>query len=186
MTWGLIPFWVKDEHQANDIRKKTANARAETIYEKPVFRHAAEHKHCLVLADGFFEWHEHNSRKYPYYVRMKNHEPFAMAGLWDSWKNPANDEVFESYTIITTDANQLMKIIHNTKKRMPVILPDGTERRWLNLNLSKEDAKEMLVPLDSRYMEAYSISKLITTRGKDPNIPEVLTPYSYPGIQAHF
>ncbi|MCX6665945.1 MAG: SOS response-associated peptidase [Euryarchaeota archaeon] len=186
MNWGLIPFWTKDKKQADEIKQKTINARAETIYEKPSFRYSAEKKHCLVLADGFFEWHEHLGLKYPYYIHLKNHEPFAIAGLWDTWINPETKETIDTYTIITTEANSLMQIIHNSKKRMPVILPDGVERRWIGKDLNEEDAKQILTPLDSGKLQAYTISKLITTKGKDPNVSEVITPYNYPGITPSF
>ena len=105
--WGLIPFWVKDEKTANDIRQRTANARGESIYEKPSFRHAADKRHCLVLADGFFEWRYFMGKNYPYYIHLKNRESFAIAGLWDIWKNPENDEKIYTYTIITTEAKPL-------------------------------------------------------------------------------
>ena len=82
--WGLIPFWVKDQKTANQIRERTANARCETIYEKPSFRHLAGKKHCLVIADGFYEWRWYNGKNYPYFIRLKNHEPFGMAGLWEA------------------------------------------------------------------------------------------------------
>ena len=90
--WGLIPFWVKDQKNADEIRQKTANARGKSIFEKPSYRNAAEKKHCLVLADGFFEWRYYNGRNYPHYIYLKNHEPFAIAGLWDSWTNRETQE----------------------------------------------------------------------------------------------
>jgi putative SOS response-associated peptidase YedK len=182
-TWGLIPFWVKDAKTAEEVRLKTMNARAESIFEKPSFRHAAEKKHCLVLADGFFEWQEFEGKNYPYYIRLKNHEPFAMAGLWDSWKNPATAEVLQTYTVITTKANPLMEQIHNKKKRMPVILSKNDERAWIDPALDKQAAEVFLVPYDEKQMEAYTISRLITSRQRDPNVPEVMQPFSYPELQ---
>jgi putative SOS response-associated peptidase YedK len=116
-------------------------------------------------------------------VRLKNHEPFAMAGLWESWKNPDTDEEIITYTIITTQANPLMEIVHNQKKRMPVILPDGNEKLWLS-RLDKEKAQKLLAPFDQDKMEAYTISKLITARDRDPNVSQVLVPFTYPGVEA--
>jgi putative SOS response-associated peptidase YedK len=118
--WGLIPFWVKDYESAIKIRQRTLNARAETIFEKPAFRQAIISKRCLVLVDGFFEWRHENKKTYPYYIRLKNQAPFAFAGIWDSWKNPETRE--QIYAVITTKANPLLEKIHNTQKRMPVIL----------------------------------------------------------------
>ncbi len=182
-TWGFIPFWVKDFNAATSIRVKTMNARAESIFEKPSFRHAAEQKHCLVLADGFFEWREYQGKNYPYYIRLKDWEPFAMAGLWDRWKNPGTSEVFETYTVITTKANPLIEKIHNKKKRMPVILPREHEREWVVSSLTKQDAEALLVPFDDRLMEAFPISRLLTSKQKNPNVPEVFEPFTYPELQ---
>jgi len=182
-NWGLIPFWVKDEKQAEIIREKTANARAETIYEKPAFRHAAQKKHCLVLVDGFYEWREFHGRNYPYYIRLKSHEPFSIAGMWESWNNTETDETVFSYTVITTKANPLMEQIHNKKKRMPVILPKELERLWINDSVSKDQAKELLIPISEYDMEAYTISRLITSKTQDPDVPEVIQPYTYPELK---
>jgi putative SOS response-associated peptidase YedK len=181
-SWGLIPFWAKDEKNAEELRMKTMNARSENIYDKPSFQQSAEQKHCLVLVDGFFEWQEVDGKKYPYYIRLKNHEPFALAGLWDSWTNKKTNEILYTYTVITTKANKLMEKIHNTKKRMPVILSQKDETHWLN-KLTKEQVQTFLEPYPDEEMEAYTISKLITSKNRNPNIPEVLTPYSYPELQ---
>jgi putative SOS response-associated peptidase YedK len=182
-TWGLIPFWVRDMKTAEEVRVKTMNARVESIFEKPSFRHAAEKQHCLVLADGFFEWQEFEGKNYPYYIRLRTHEPFAMAGLWDSWKNPGTGEVLQTYTVITTKANPLMEQIHNKKKRMPVILPRDKERFWVDSLLEKKAAEALLVPFEETQMEAFTISRLITTRQRNPNTPEVVAPFSYPELQ---
>jgi putative SOS response-associated peptidase YedK len=182
-NWGLIPFWVKDQKQAGEIQQKTANARAETIYEKPAFRHAAQKKHCLALVDGFFEWREFQGRKYPYYIRLKSHEPFSIAGLWEIWVNKETDERTYSYTIITTKANPLMEKIHNIKKRMPAILPKELERLWIKDSISSDKAKELLVPISEFDMEAYTISRLITSKTQDPNVPGVIHPYAYPELK---
>jgi putative SOS response-associated peptidase YedK len=182
-TWGLIPFWVKDRKTAEEVRLKTMNARAESIFEKPSFRHAAETHRCLVLADGFFEWQEVGGRNYPYYIRLKSHEPFAMAGLWEIWKNPETAEELATYTVVTTKANPLMERIHNKKKRMPVILPKEHECEWIDSSLKKQAAEALLVPYDEQLMEAFTISRLITSKQRNPNVPEVLRPFSYPELQ---
>jgi putative SOS response-associated peptidase YedK len=181
--WGLIPFWVKDRKTADEVRLKTMNARVESIFEKPSFRHAAEQKHCLVLADGFFEWQEYQGKNYPYYIRLKNHEPFAMAGLWEIWIDKETGEELRTYSVITTKANQLMEQIHNKKKRMPVILPRNDEQEWINPSLDKESMQRLLVPFDDREMEAFTISRLITSKQRNPNVPEVLKPHTYSELQ---
>jgi len=182
-SWGLIPFWVKDMKAAGEMRLKTMNARAESIYEKPSFRNAAEQKHCLILADGFFEWQEYQGKNYPYYIRLKDHEPFAMAGLWDNWVDKETSEEIRTYTVITTKANPLMEKIHNKKKRMPVILRKENEEEWIRTSLKKETAQALLSPYDAQEMEAFTISRLITSKHQNPNVAEVLHPFSYPELQ---
>jgi len=177
--WGLIPFWVKDEKTANEFKDRTVNARSETIFEKPAFRSSAGKKHCLVIADGFFEWRYYNGKNYPYYIRLKDREVFSIAGLWDSWINKDNNEEIYSYTIITTEANPLMAMIHNKKKRMPAILDKKNEKKWISETLSKDETMDLLKPFDESKMTAYTISKMITTRDIDVNVPQVLEPFQY-------
>ena len=182
-NWGLIPFWVKDEKTAKDIRERTVNARSETIFEKPAFRSSAGRKHCLVIADGFFEWRYFQGKNYPYYIKLKNRKAFAIAGLWGCWNNKALGEQVYSYTIITTEANPLMAKIHNKKKRMPTILRREDEKKWISNTINKEEAMKLLTPFNEKEMEAYTISKLITARGENPNVPTVVKPFQYNNLE---
>ncbi len=184
-NWGLVPYWVKNEDSANDIRQRTANARGETIYEKPAFRNAAKNKHCLVLADGFFEWRWISGKSFPYYIHLKNHKPFAMAGLWENWKNPSNNESILTYTIITCDANALMAKIHNKKQRMPVILKENDWKKWINKDISKDESLNLLRPYDENDMKAYTISKLIAEKDKNHNIQDIIKPFNYPILKSY-
>ena len=177
--WGLIPSWVKDETTANTIRLKTLNARSETIFEKPSFKVPIRKKRCLVLVSGFYEWREVNSKKYPYYIQLTDETAFAMAGIWDVWTDRATDETIQTFSIITTTANPLMARIHNTNKRMPVILRNEAEREWLDTNLSDSAIQSFFEPYPQEPMEAYPVSRLITTRGANTNTPEVQKPHEY-------
>jgi len=185
LTWGLIPFWVKNKTNAEELRLKTMNARSETLYEKPAFRSAAEQHRCLVLADGFFEWREYNGKNYPYYIRLKNHKPFAFAGVWDKWTNLETQETLQTYSVVTTKANPLMEKIHNKKKRMPVILHKNDETAWLQDATTAALAASLFQPYPQDEMEAFTISRLITTKNKNPDVPEVITPYRYPELTEH-
>ena len=89
-NWGLIPPWVGDEEQARDIRIKTVNARSDTIFEKSSFRVPIRKRRCLVVMDGYFEWREVNGKTYPYYIKMKDNDAFAVAGIWDEWSDSKN------------------------------------------------------------------------------------------------
>lgn len=177
--WGLVPFWVKDENSAKRIRSRTLNARAETIFEKPAFRHSIRSKRCLVLVDGFYEWRQENNRKYPYYIHLGNRDAFALAGIWDSWVGDKAAESLNTFSIITTQANPLLEKIHNTRKRMPVILKESDERRWLEPELSQDQIESMLIPFDADKMEAHTVSKMITKLGFNTTEPLVVERYQY-------
>jgi putative SOS response-associated peptidase YedK len=124
LRWGLVPFWAKDPAIGN----RMINARAETVAEKPAFRAAYRHRRCLVLADGFYEWHREGSAKIPYFISLANEEPFAFAGLWEQWRNKETDESLQTATLVTTQANEFLAPLHH---RMPVILDTGRAARWL-------------------------------------------------------
>lgn len=182
LTWGLIPHWVKDEAAADKFRVRTLNARAETIHEKPSFRHLIPTKRCLVLADGFFEWRHYHGRTFPYYIQLKNQSSFAFAGLWDRWINPSTQQILKTYSVITTKANELLKIVHNKRKRMPVILRSEDEQRWLTPDLIREEIDNLLVSYDASQMQAYPVSRLITARNVRINVPDVVKPATYPEL----
>jgi len=183
-NWGLIPFWIKDEKSAKDIRQRTANARSETIFEKPAYRSAAIRNHCLVLADGFFEWRWIGGKSFPYYIHLRDHKPFAMAGLWENWKNPIDNKDVFTYTIITCDANALMAKIHNKRQRMPVIFNKTNWVKWIDKDISKEESLTLLKPYNGNDLEAYTISKLITKKDININVPDVLKPFNYPILKS--
>jgi putative SOS response-associated peptidase YedK len=124
LRWGLVPFWAKD----SSIGNRMINARAETIATKPAFRNAFRERRCLVLADGFYEWRTEPGGKTPYYISLANGQPFALAGLWEDWRDRQSGEVLETATIITTAAIPLLAELHH---RMPVVLEPENARRWL-------------------------------------------------------
>ena len=177
--WGLIPFWVKTESDAENIRMKTMNARAESIFEKPSYRLAIMKRRCLIPADGFFEWRYYKGKNYPYYIHMKNHQIFSIAGIWEVWTHPETKEGMYTFSIITCEANRLLEKIHNKKKRMPVILPVEKENEFLNHDLSRSEINALLTPIDDECLEAYSISKRITSKTKNRNDPKVIEAYDY-------
>lgn len=140
--WGLIPFWAKDDK----IKKKTLNARIETVESKPSYRNSVKNR-CLVIADGYYEWQwldPKGREKQKYLIVPKDQEIFAFAGIYSSWINPETKENINSYTIITTEANELMSEIHNNKKRMPVVLKKGDQARWL----AGEEVEQFAFPYD--------------------------------------
>jgi putative SOS response-associated peptidase YedK len=166
--WGLIPFWAKDP----TIGNRMINARAETLAEKPSFKNAFQRRRCLVLADGFYEWRKNpNKTKTPMYIQMESRDPFAFAGLWESWRSPEGETVL-SCTIITTEPNELMTTIHN---RMPVILPSETYEQWLDPAEQKaEQLQGLLKPYPAELMVAYPISTLVNNPSND--MPDCIAP----------
>jgi putative SOS response-associated peptidase YedK len=104
------------------------NARGETVAEKPAFRSAFRSRRCLVPADGFYEWAKEGDRKQPYLFRLRSGDPFALAGLWESWRDAGGD-VLETCTIVTTEANEVVRPAHH---RMPVVLPPSAYEEWLD------------------------------------------------------
>lgn len=165
MKWGLIPSWAKDPSMGN----RMTNARAETIGERPMFRQAFQRRRCLVLADGFYEWMKMGKSRVPIRVILKSGEPFAFAGLWDTWRSP-EAVLVHSCTIITTTPNAVMEPIHN---RMPVILPREAENLWLNTDQAKAGAlNALLVPYPATDMEVYEVSGLVNSPGNDT--PDVI------------
>lgn len=159
IRWGLVPHWVKDMNQADKMAKQTLNARSETIFEKPSFRVSIWEKRCLVLVDGFYEWRHLEKKKFPYFIRMKDGSPFALAGIWSDWKDPESGTELKTFSIVTTKANPLLEMIHNTKMRMPVILKKEEERMWLDNKMEKEALEGLMQPLDDSLMEAWPVGK---------------------------
>lgn len=171
LRWGLIPSWAKEEK----IGYRMINARSETIQEKPSFRSAFKQRRCLILADGFYEWQKPASKgapKSPFRFTLKNTQPFAFAGLWETWQNEEKEEIL-SCTIITCAPNELVGKVHN---RMPVIL--GKERCWQWL---EEDAldelQKMLVPYQAEQMNAYPVSQRVNNPRFDDK--EVIKPLAF-------
>lgn len=156
-NWGLIPFWVRTEEDAYEIRKMTLNAKAETIFEKPSFREAIKTKRCLIPSTGYFEWRHEKGKKIPFYIFLKDEEIFSMAGVYDEWVDRATGEHHSTFSLITTDANPLTAYIHNTKKRMPAILSEEDEKKWLDPKLTQEEIKALLHPFAVERMDAYEI-----------------------------
>jgi putative SOS response-associated peptidase YedK len=179
--WGLIPSWVKSGEQAKEITSKgsTLNAKSETAFDLPSFRDSIERRRCLVLADGFFEWRQDPNDKIPHYISLKNQEAFAMAGIFDSWTDRGTGEERSAFSILTCEANPFMKKIHNVKMRMPVILPKEQEREWLNPRLSKEAIQSMCLAYPEEKMQAWTISKLISSRSENSNDAKVLERVEY-------
>ena len=180
-SWGLLPAWATS-HKIN----RPINARAETLTQNSMFRTLIGRNRCLVLADGFYEWkritHAQNTLfdlpaspgkgkiiRQPYRFTLLNEDLFSFAGLWDEWVDKSTGEVLRTFTIITTEANKLVKEVHD---RMPVIFTPEAEELWLNNDEPVDALLDLLKPYDAAAMKAYPISSLINS--PQNNTPEVL------------
>ena len=167
MRWGLVPSWAKDPKIGN----RMINARSETLSERPSFRAAYKRRRCLIVADSFYEWKRDGRSRTPIRIMLESEEPFAFAGLWESWKRPDENWML-SCTIITTSANELVSEIHD---RMPVILDPDVESVWLDPDMDDTIAlSELLVPYPSELMTAYEVSRIVNSAAND--VPECIAP----------
>jgi putative SOS response-associated peptidase YedK len=155
VRWGLIPSWAKEI----SFGAHTINARAETIAEKPTYRAAFRRRRCLVPADGFYEWKKVGKEKQPHAIRPADGNPIAFAGLWERWQ-PAGGEAIESMTIITTQANELLRPLH---ERMPVILPRERYSIWLDPHLDNPaDLLPLLTSYPDEKLTLYRVSSWVS------------------------
>jgi putative SOS response-associated peptidase YedK len=162
MRWGLVPFFAKSLKEWKSL--STINAKSETVMTSAVFRAPFQSRRCIVPADSFYEWKALDSskkpKKQPYAIQLKSGEPLAFAGLWDAWKEPKGKDVslhapdtwLQTFTILTTEANELMSEIHT---RMPVILRERDWARWLDRTPTDQPPIDLLRPYDSDAMEMH-------------------------------
>jgi putative SOS response-associated peptidase YedK len=153
LRWGLVPSWAHDL----SIGSRLLNARADSLREKPAFRTAFARRRCLIAADGFYEWQTIAKKKQPIHFRFADGRVFAIAGLWERWTGP--DGVVESCTVLTTEANDLVRPLHD---RMPVILDPALFADWLNPdNTDTQTLQSWLTPYDPVAMAAVPASTLV-------------------------
>jgi putative SOS response-associated peptidase YedK len=151
-TWGFLPSWAKDR----DFRKNTLNARIETIDEKPSFKNSTGQR-CLIIATAYYEWHWHDEKgksKQKYQINSQHDEIFTFAGLYSTWKDPANGEELNTYTMLTTEANEIMQYVHNHKMRMPIVLNKADEAAWLDHSVA---VSEFAYPYESKIIALPSL-----------------------------
>ena len=160
LWWGLIPHWIKEPAP----KLKPINATAERVASAPMFRTAYAKRRCLVPVDNFFEWAKIKGKgpKQPYAVAMRSGEPFALAGIWESWRHPESDDIVRTFCVITTAANELLAGIHD---RMPVILDPATFDRWLSP--LDPDPRDLLVPYPAEPMTLWPISLRVNSPVND-------------------
>ncbi len=188
--WGLVPKHTKSKEQADEFIKKynTLNAKGETIFESRVYREPILKNRCLVLCSGFFEWRHRKvegkkkTEKYPFYITLKNNEMFVFGGVWESFVDQQTGEVIHSYSIITTEANEMMAIVHNSKKRMPLIIDPEKAMKWLDPNLTRIEIQSYIKPFDTKQMKARPIAKINPFMLQNYTSKDLIAYYYYPEL----
>lgn len=207
MEWGFLPVYLQNKDDVmrfrNGYKKQdgsfqqpllTLNATCEDMLNKgKIFREAALSRRCLVLSSGFYEWrhvHPLSKRtgkplktpvKFPYHIGLKDRDYFFMAGIWQPWQDRETGEYIETFSVITTAANSLMETIHNSRKRMPVILPEDLAATWLLETISEEEIQKIACyQLPAEYMEACTVAKDFRNN-PDPSMPFEYT--ELPGLE---
>jgi putative SOS response-associated peptidase YedK len=170
VRWGLIPYWAKDP----SIGLRTINAKAETITTAPAFREAIKYRRCLVPADCFYEWQRLNAKtKQPFAIAMKDGKPYALAGLWERWKDRKAGTDLLTFTVITTDPNEVVEQLHD---RMPCIIPENDYDRWLQPGDPDRPPIDLLRPFDGDKMTAWKVDKAVGNVKNDS--PQLIEPAS--------
>jgi putative SOS response-associated peptidase YedK len=180
--WGLIPRWAKTDKEAERLRKSCFNARGETIFRLPSFKKSAESSRCIVPVSGFFEYMSFAGKKYPHFIYPNDESLFSLGGLFDTYINIERNEILLTFSIVTTVANDLMAKIHNTKKRMPLILDRKKTEVWLNPNSSVREISSIMDPYPSCRMSAHALRKNFYQPTKDGG--NNIAPFDYPEL--HF
>jgi putative SOS response-associated peptidase YedK len=149
------PFWAKDAKMG----LSTINAKAETVATAPGFREAFKTRRCLVPADALYEWQRIDAKtKQPFAIGMKDGSPYAFAGLWERWRDPATREPLETFTVITTDPNEVVEPMHN---RMPVILQPKDYDQWLTPGDPQHPPVDLLRPFPADRMNAWKVDRKV-------------------------
>lgn len=183
--WGFVPRHTQNTEKATAFltQYNTLNAKAENLFDSRLFGESIRKQRCLVLCSGFFEWRhknpeKKNSEKYPFYVSLKDNGMFVFGGIWEKFTDQSTGEIIHTYAIITTQANEMMELIHNSKKRMPLIIEPENALKWLESGLSEEEIKSFFKPFDADKLKATPI-KRINPRLKYENDPGITVYYHY-------
>lgn len=169
LRWGLVPFWAKDLAIGN----RMINARSETVAEKPAFRAAFKERRCIVPADGYYEWTGSKGDKQPHYITREDNKPIGFAGLWERWRDKANDNTVETFTILTMPSSGPIGHLHD---RMPVMLDDVTAEYWLAGDDGNPPAlRELRVDDYAQALTSWRVTRAVNNaRNESPDLVDPL------------
>ncbi len=172
--WGMVPVYAKDRKEAQDWAGRMLNATCEKA--DSTYKYYFKSQRCLVFVNGFYEWQWKDSKgkdKQPFFIYRAGGGPFTMGGIYNEWADRETGELFSTYAVVTTPANELMSEIHNNKKRMPLVLQEQHWSQWLDPQAKVQD---LLRPCEDGFLKAHEITKEITRKGYDTNVPEIQQP----------
>ncbi len=172
LRWGLVPHWAKD----TAIGSRMINARGETVAEKPAFRTAFRTHRCIVPVSGFFEWKRQGKIKVPHYIHSAQGEPLALGGLWAVWHDPQSGDSHETFTILTVPANEDVCALHD---RMPLILNDADDSRWVDTQTSVDLLGSLIRPYADGQLISYPVSTIVNSPSNDT--PDCIQKHEYGG-----
>jgi len=173
MSWGLVPSWAKD----NSMMAKMINARFESVEEKPSFRSAFIKRRCIIPMDGYYEWfrpQDPKEKKQPYFIKAKDKPLLAVAGIYESWKNPSKEnEILTTFSVITTEAKLGLETIHD---RMPVVVPDKNWSAWLDPEFqNKDEIKKLIVMPPQGYFDYFKVGfEVNNARNNGPQLMKAI------------
>ncbi|HVW97516.1 MAG TPA: SOS response-associated peptidase [Mucilaginibacter sp.] len=176
--WALVPHFAFNDADAKKYRLGTLNAKCETIFELKSFKKPVLERRCLVLASGFYESMHVGKEAFPFYIHRRDNQPFAFAGIYSYWKR--DDKAIErTFSIVTTTPNKLMSKIHNSKLRMPVILPPDLERRWIRPDLMTDEIRDLMLPLEDGILTAHPVNRDLNKSKVNTNYPGITEVFEY-------
>jgi len=178
-SWTLIQPVKSDFGKNREWKEMTANAKAETIFEKSLYKRAIYENRCVIVIDGFFEW-RHLFKpvvRYPHYIYHRNLPVLYIGGIWNEWQNLESGEIKNTVSMITTRANPMMEIIHNQKKSMPFIMDPETALIWLKKDLSHDDLVRLMITYPEEKMAYHTVA-----RNWSPKSPEAIKTFVYPEL----
>jgi len=183
MSWGLIPHWSGSIEDARQRQNQLINARSETMFEKPSFRACARAGRAVMIASGFFEFHKHDGKSYPFYVYPVDERPLFMGALWSHWTEPSTADAIDTFSVVTTAANRLMEIVHNVKRRMPVLLEESEIDRWIDPSANVEEIHALAASRDISWLRARPVDRRANSNQRAANVPDIQLPIAYPELE---
>ena len=187
VKWGFVPSGVRSYAEADKFVSSynTLNAVGENVFGSRLYSEAIMQRRCLVMCSGFYEWYHLKSgsqtEKYPFYITLSDESMFVMAGIWNQFTDGKTGNTVQTFSILTTQANPLMEKIHNSKKRMPLILEASEAHHWIDSKAARSEIADMIAPFPAEKMVGCSIEKFSPAQ-ITPQKPVSIQAFAYPQL----